>query len=90
MGPPQILICGESGGNGRICQLAERFGSHDPFAERDRPLIYWITVFLEEMLLILLDFFVKSATFGRNSKEISYFSCVFQIFLVSLRRIFKS
>ena len=35
METPQILICGESGGNGRTCQLAERFGSCDPFAERE-------------------------------------------------------
>jgi len=35
MGTPQISICGESGGNGRTCQLAERFGSCDPFAERE-------------------------------------------------------
>ena len=35
MGSPQILICGESGGNGRTCHLAERYGLCDPFAERE-------------------------------------------------------
>ena len=36
MGSPQILICGESGGNGRTYDLAERYRSCDPFAERER------------------------------------------------------
>ena len=35
MGTPQILICGESGGNGRTHDLAERYRLCDPFAERD-------------------------------------------------------
>lgn len=36
MGSPQISICGESGGNGRTYDLAERYRSCDPFAEFDR------------------------------------------------------
>ena len=35
LGSPQILICGESGGNGRTYDLAERYRFCDPFAERD-------------------------------------------------------
>jgi len=35
LGAPQILICGESGGNGRTYDLAERYRFCDPFAERE-------------------------------------------------------
>ena len=37
----QAVCGGESGGNGRTCQLAERFGLCDPFAERG---ITYVTV----------------------------------------------
>ena len=38
-GPLKFSIFGESGGNCRFCQLAERFGSCDLFAERERELL---------------------------------------------------
>ena len=35
MGPPQILICGESGGTSRPFDLAERYRLYDLVAERE-------------------------------------------------------
>ena len=40
LGLPQILICGKSGGNGRTYDLAERYRSCDPLAERVRAYLF--------------------------------------------------